>query len=191
VTDLTQALVDECEVQRETCEYTAVAFTIWLRWLRNIRAAFLCAPVLFGALATWKLLAQESPIMAGVCAFLAATVPLAYRALEIDRRIEAYTQMSGEFTNLRDRFRQAARVHSLKPYEQFEAEAKPWLDRMQKARQQPLTPPEFAFTHARRKIKAGHYRHETTTRTELRRDVVMTHHAAPEIVARAGDVASE
>ena len=41
-----------------------------------------------------------------------ATVP----SVGIDEAIEAYTVMAGEFSNLRDRFRQAALISSHKPF---------------------------------------------------------------------------
>jgi hypothetical protein len=54
---------------------------------------------------------------------LATASPPAYRASKLDSAIDDYTLLAGEFTNLRDRFRQAA----LKPFEQFEAETKPLI----------------------------------------------------------------
>jgi len=39
---------------------------------------------------------------------LATAIPPAYRASKLDSAIDDYTLLAGEFTNLRDRFRQAA-----------------------------------------------------------------------------------
>ena len=58
--------------------------------------------------------------------------------MKIDKAIADYTPLAGEMTNLRDRFRQAATVSSHKPFPEFEAEAKPFLDRLEKARSKAL-----------------------------------------------------
>ena len=160
MSDLTPPLVDECHRQSETCKYTAVTFTIWLRWLRAVRLFFVVAPVVFGALATWKILVQTSTLWASVFTLLATGLPPVYRAMRVDKAIRDYGNMSAVFTNLRDRFRQAALIHSLKPYEEFEREANRLLDKLEKARKEALTPPEFIFWLGRRKIKKGHYRHD-------------------------------
>lgn len=158
--DLTVPLVDECHRQSETCLFTAVTFTIWLRWLRAVRLFFVVAPVVFGALATWKILVQTSTLWASVFTLLATGLPPVYRAMRVDKAIRDYGDMSAVFTNLRDRFRQAALIHSLKPFEEFEREANRLLDKLDKARKGALTPPEFIFWLARRKVKAGHYHHD-------------------------------
>jgi hypothetical protein len=72
---------------------------IWVRWLRGIQAFCVAAPIVFGALATWKILAEGSPLWASVFTLLATAVPPAYRALGIDRAIADCTRMSGTFTN--------------------------------------------------------------------------------------------
>jgi hypothetical protein len=155
----TDALIDECHRQSENCGYTATNFTIWLRWLRGIRAAFVVTPVIFGALATWKLL-ESSPGLAAVFTLLATVIPPAHRALGVDEAIEAYTVMAGEFSNLRDRFRQAALISSHMPFPEFLSDAQPLIARLEKARERTLTPPQMFFKMARREHKAGHYRHD-------------------------------
>jgi hypothetical protein len=65
--------------------------------------------------------------------------------------------MAGEFTNLRDRFRQLAEIESLKSFSEFEASFAKQRDRIEKARQRPLSPPEFCFWLAQRKWKTGDY----------------------------------
>jgi hypothetical protein len=155
-----EPLTDECQRQYENCSYTSSAFTIWLRCLRSIRVFCLTTPLIFGALATWKIVAQNSPTWGAVFALLATVIPPAYRASKTDAAIEEYTTLTGEFTNLRDRFRQAALISSHKSFPEFEAETRPLLDRMEKARSRALTPPEWCFKRARQKHKAGHYDHD-------------------------------
>jgi hypothetical protein len=155
-----QALIAECERQRETCEYTATTFTIWLRCLKTLKTIFVVAPVVFGALATWKIVEEGAPVWASVFTILATAIPPAYRALGIDKAIDDYTRMSAEFTNLRDRFRQAASIESLKSVVEFDKVTKSLFDRLDKAREKSLTPPNWLFNAARRKVKAGDYRHD-------------------------------
>jgi len=163
----TQALIDECRRQSENCGYTSSSFTIWLRWLRWIQRFFLAVPVAFGALATWKILAQTSPMCAAFFTLLATAIPPTYHALKIDAAIDKYTRLAGEFTNLRDRFRQAALINSQKSFSAFEADCKPLFERFEKARKQMLTPPEWCFKLARRKHKAGHYHHDYDERSDV------------------------
>jgi hypothetical protein len=158
--DVRQALIDECHRQSENCSYTATSFTIWLRWLRRARVLFVAGPVVFGALATWQIVAQGSPTLGAVFALLATVMPPVYRASKADEGIEQYTKLAGEFTNLRDRFRQAALVTSKMSFDEFKVEARALFDRLDKARSRPLTPPPWSFTLGRWKIKAGHYEHD-------------------------------
>jgi hypothetical protein len=145
--------------QSETCAYTATSFIIWLRVLRGIRVFCVVAPIVFGALATWKLLA-DSVALSATFMLLTTVIPPAYRASKVDAAINDYTVLAGEMTNLRDRFRQAATIDALKPFTEFEAAAKPLLGRLEKARARALTPPEWCFKLARWKHKQGHYVHD-------------------------------
>jgi hypothetical protein len=106
------------------------------------------------------MVAQNSPLWGSVFTLLATVIPPAYSASRTTAHIEEYRVAAGEFTNLRDRFRQAAEISSHKPFSEFEADTKPLFDRMEKVRQRMLTPPEWCFRLARRKHKAHHYRHD-------------------------------
>jgi hypothetical protein len=163
----TQALIDECHRQSQNCRDTAVSFTIWLRTLRWIRTFSLVAPVIFGALATWQIL-TDVPVWAAVFTLLATVIPPAYRASRFDSEIEGYKSLAGEFTNLRDRFRQAALISSKKSFAEFEADTKPLIARLEKARSQTLTPPDWCFKRARRKIEAGDYTRDYDEKAERR-----------------------
>lgn len=156
----TLALIQECRRQEETCRYTAATFTIWLRLLRWIQTFCFVAPVVFGALATWKILVDGTPWVAAVFTLLATVIPPAYKASRLDEKIAQYAKLTGEFTNLRDRFRQMATVGSTHSFEEFEASASPFLNRLEKAREIALTPPEWCFKLARLKIKSGDYVHD-------------------------------
>lgn len=156
----TDELIDECRRQEEGCNYTGVSFLIWLRWMKTFRLICYVAPVIFGALATWKIVSQGSPTMAAVCTLLATVIPPAYKATRADKAIEDYITASGEFINLRDRFRQVANIYSHEPFTQFEAKCKPLLDRLEKVRARSLTPPNWFFWLSQRKIQSGDYKHD-------------------------------
>jgi hypothetical protein len=91
---------------------------------------------------------------------LTTVIPPAYRASGVDKAINDYTLLAGEMTNLRDRFRQAATVDAHKAFDQFEAAARPLLDRLEKARNRAASPPDWCFKLARKKHKQGHYAHD-------------------------------
>ncbi|HKT20955.1 MAG TPA: hypothetical protein VJR47_23100 [Stellaceae bacterium] len=160
VTTPIEVLIDECNRHSETCGYTATTFTIFLRWLRGWRIASQVIPVIFGAFATWKIVAQASPAWAAVAAFLATVIPPVYAATKTDDGIKDYAKAAGEFTNLRDRFRNTAVFSSLKPLPEFEAEFEALRNRLEKLRECPLTPPEWFFKLARRKHQVGHYHYD-------------------------------
>lgn len=159
MTDRTEALKDECNRQAENCGYTATSFTVWLRCLRWLRTLCLIAPVIFGALATWKMLAQ-SPGLAAVFTLLATVIPPTYKGSRLDESIKDYELMAGEFTNIRDRFRQAALVYSHLPFDEFEAKVEPLFARLEKARNRTLAPPQWSFERARKLHQKGRYRHD-------------------------------
>jgi hypothetical protein len=110
----TTALMDECQRQFENCRDTAVNFITLRKMLRWLRFFFVATPIIFGALATWKLLA-DSPILAAIFTLLATALPPVYKAISLDDTIKDYEKLAGEFTNLRDRFRQAKLITSHKP----------------------------------------------------------------------------
>jgi hypothetical protein len=152
-------LIDECNRQSENCAYSATTFIIWLRVLRVIRLFCVVTPILFGAIAAWKVMA-DSPAWAATCILLATAIPPAYHASGADKAITDYQTLAGEMTNLRDRFRHAANIDSHKSFAEFGATTKPLLDRLEKARARSLTPPEWCFRRARKKHKAGHCTHD-------------------------------
>ncbi len=157
---IAQALFDECNRQKENCEYTALSFTIWLRRLRWRRTASMVLPVIFGALATWQIVAQYAAGLAAVFTLLATVIPLVYRASKTDASIAQFTKLAGAFTNLRDRFRQLAEVGPHKDLAGFEREFTALMSKMDKARLHSETPPEWCFEAARKKIQTGHMSHD-------------------------------
>ena len=117
---------------------------------RLTRLIFVVLPILFGALAAWKVMA-DSPAWAATMVLLATAKPPALRASGIDRAIADYQTLSGEMTNLRDRFRHVVTIESHKSFAEFNTATKPLFDRLEKARARSLTPPEWAFRCARKK----------------------------------------
>src|SRR5215468_3775867 len=99
----------------------------------------------------------RSPTWAAVFALLATVLPPTHRASKIDDDIDQYAKLAGEFTNLRDRFRQSALVASQKSFTDFDSEVRGLFERLEKARSRVLTPPDWCFKIARKKHKAGHY----------------------------------
>lgn len=157
----TEELAQECKRQYESCLYTSTTLRIWLRWLMWIRRLFAAGSAIAGSVAGWKLLTGTDlpsiKLITVISAFLAGLLPVVYAALKFDDELGQVKHLAGEFTNLRDRFRQAAHIASQNSYPEFEAEVKPLLERMERARVAGATPPELCFRLARRKIKAGHY----------------------------------
>jgi len=160
VTDnMKQELAAECERQFENCRDTAVSFIVWLKVLRWTRIFFVVSPIIFGALATWKLLA-DATIPAAIFTLLATVLPPVFLAVNLEDTIKDYEKLAGEFTNLRDRFRQAKLIASQKPFPEFEAEVQTLMARLEQARSRVLAPPNWSFNKARKLIKSGVYTHD-------------------------------
>jgi hypothetical protein len=156
----TQALAKECERQYDNCRYSAVSFHIWLRSQRYIQRAFIGLPIVLASVATWSLIDQTGSAgkwITGGCAVLAGILPAIYEALKLDVHLVDVAATAGEFTNLRDRFRQLQTVTALEPFETFKVEFDAAMMRLEEVRRHSLTPPERYFKAAQKKINSGDY----------------------------------
>jgi len=154
-------LAQECRRLSEACLYTSTSFFIWLKFLRGLRVVFVIVPLTLGALATWQILtASLDPgvkTFVAIAALISGVMPSIYAALKIDDHLGKVAPLAAEFKNLQDRFRQAALVASKKGFAEFEGFFGELMDRLERARVDSVTPPDFVFSRARRKIKQGHY----------------------------------
>lgn len=163
----TQELIVECRRQEESCLYSSTIFYIWLRRSRFWHRAFIIAPIVLGALATWSVLDQPDVLwvkwLTATFALLAGLLPAIYQALKLDVHIDEVAKQAAEFKNLQDRFRQAAHVTSLVTFENFKAEFDGLMQRLEAVRSGSLTPPERYLLAARMKIEAGDYSFDVDT----------------------------
>jgi hypothetical protein len=81
-------------------------------------------------------------------------------AVNLEETIRDYEKLAGEFTNLRDRFRQAKLIAPQKPFPEFEAEVQGLIARLEQARSRILAPPSWSLNRARKIIKSGVYTHD-------------------------------
>jgi len=127
-------------------------------------------PLILGSIAGWKLLAspdlQSVKVLVAVCALLAGLLPSIYAALKYDDQLEHCKRLTGEFKNLRDRFRQAASVSSLKTFDEFESDFQKLMERLEAARAHSYTAPEWCFRLAQKKIKSGDYDYDVDVRKQ-------------------------
>ncbi len=161
-----QALIQECKREEENCLYTSTSFFIWLRFLRIFRAVLWIGAVVASGVAASHILRGDPEyklLMAGA-ALLAIILPGISRALHFDTTIKDYASAATALKNLQGEFRRAANVWSHKPFTEFEIDTRNLFEAMNKARKPSLTPPEFSFRLARRKIKKGHYKHDSDER---------------------------
>jgi hypothetical protein len=161
-TDMNEALAKQCRrLADNTCLYTSTALFEWLRCLRIIQVAFLSLPIFLGSLATWNILTEAQDdwarYLTAICAFLAGLLPAIYGVLKLDEHIIKTSRLAGEFKNLQDRFEIAASVSSKKPYQEFESEVNELMERLERARSESYTPPNYYFRQAQKKIKKGDY----------------------------------
>ena len=98
---------------------------------------------------SWTLLtnadANAVRVLVAVFAFVAGLVPSIYSVLKFDDGLTQCTTLAAEFKNLQDRFRVCAKVSSLKPYEEFEAEFRALVERLENARRPGYTCSALGF----------------------------------------------
>jgi hypothetical protein len=152
-------MIAECKRQEESCHYTSTMLFEWLKALRRWRISFVVLPIVFSAIATSSLLADEKKyaILTGVLALAAGVIPAIYKALDLDVSLEQIAKCAHEYKVLQDRFRVAWRVTALGLEGDFRDEFNALRDRMDSTRSTSLTPPERYFKAAQTKIQSGDY----------------------------------
>jgi hypothetical protein len=151
-------VIAECRRQEESCLYTSTTLYIWLRRVRLQKQIFVAAPIIIGGIAGIAILKEWLPDWCiAILAFLASLFPALTDALKIETSVEEITRLAADFKALQDRFRRAANITALSDVDTAEQTLAELMDRMDVARSSSVTPPEWAFEKARRKIDAGHY----------------------------------
>lgn len=157
----TAELVRECERQLESCAYTGSSLYIWQKYASYWRAFFLIAPVVLAGFSTSQIFTENlgayGKVLATFAGLLAGFFPAIFIALNMDMHVSEIARSAAEFTNLRDRFRQAAKVSSASPFDEFKAEFEALMDRMDAVRTSAPPAPEWCFKEAQRKMKQGDY----------------------------------
>jgi hypothetical protein len=104
-------------------------------------------------------------LIVAVLAFFAGLLPTVYRALKFDDNVGLCATQASEFKNLQDRFRQCAKISSLKPFMEFDAEFSSLMKRLEKARRPSYTPPEWSRRTRGRNPSPESFRLRVTVRT--------------------------
>lgn len=157
----TAALIRECERQAESCLYTSAALYIWQKHAARWRAVFLVAPIILGGVAGSQILIDYGgnwgKFGGALCGVLAGFFPAIFVSLNMDMRVAEIARSAGEFTSLKDRFRQAATVRAEAPFDEFQAAFEGLMDRMDAVRMAAPPSPEWCFRQAQKKISKGDY----------------------------------
>lgn len=88
---------------------------------------------------------------------MASLFPALADGLKIETSVDEISRLAADFKALQDRFRRAATITALNDIDLAEQTLAELMDRMDVARSSSITPPEWAFKEAQRKIDAGHY----------------------------------
>ena len=158
--NLKTALTTECTRQANSALYTSTSFFIWLRCLRSIRMALWILAAVFSVVGASSILlewfAQQKVLIAGLT-LMGPILPGIVKASKLDDTIATYKKSAAQMKNIQDRLHRAATVWSHKSYSEFETEARSAFDQLDKIREASLTPPEWCFKRAQKKVKAGDY----------------------------------
>jgi hypothetical protein len=164
MTPQTQAIVQECQNQEESCLYTSTSLFIWLRRARWYNRILNFIQIVVGVAGSAAALKQY-PIFAAFAALLSGVLPSIYQKLNLSQHIKEIESHAGNFKNLQDRFRQAATIISLDDNpDTLKAEFVSLMRSLEDLRAKPLTVPEWCFLEAQEKIKAGHYNFDSETK---------------------------
>ena len=159
--DKKHEITEECHRQAENCLYTATSLYLWLRILRIAKTGFIVAPLVLGGLGAWQLLTTNDVatvrVFSSVCAFLAGIIPMVYAALKLDDSLDAVARAATAFKVRQDEFRQAALIHSHDSIEEYQTHFDLVMTKMNEARAIAVTPPEWVFKSAQKKVKSGDY----------------------------------
>ncbi len=154
-------LVKECLRQAESCQYTGANLYIWQKHASRWRAVFLVAPIIAAGFATSQLFSETlgpvGKVLGAFFGLLAGFFPAIFIALNMDMRVTEIARAAAEFTNLRDRFRQAANISRHSPFDEFKAEFEALMDRMDAIRTSAPPAPDWCFAQAQKKIDKGDY----------------------------------
>lgn len=153
------ALIAECEREEESCLYTSTSFYVWLRTLKAIRVSLWAAGAIGSIVSASNILSGElgRPVITAGFALAGIVMPGLVKAVNLDSTIKEYAAAAATFKNLQGEFRRTAKVSSNKPFSQFESEARKAFTAINEARKLSLTPPEWCFRRAQRKVKGGDY----------------------------------
>lgn len=154
-------LVKECGRQAESCAYTGANLYIWQKRASLWRAGFLVAPILAAGFSTSQLFTENlgayGKVAAAFAGILAGFFPAIFISLNMDMRVLEIARSAAEFTNLRDRFRQAANISRYAPYDEFKAEFEALMDRMDAIRSSAPPAPDWCFKETQKKMNKGDY----------------------------------
>lgn len=153
------ALIAECEREEENCLYTSTTFFIWLRTLKSVRASLWSFGAIGSIASAKSILGGEHnyPIIMAGLALAGVVMPGLIKGVRLDSAVKDYAAAAASFKNLQGEFRRAAKIWSNKPFSEFEAEARKAIKAMNEARKPSLTPPEWCFRQAQKKVKSGDY----------------------------------
>lgn len=159
-----EALIAECERQSENCLYTGTSLYIWLKWARFWRGIFLIFPILLSGFATSQIFGQylgtTGAFLAACAGLLAGFFPAIYVSLNMDMKVMELAKSATEYTNLRDRFRQLAKIKSNSDLASFNTAFEIQMDRMDGVRASSPPVPDWCFKRAQEKVKKGDYSYD-------------------------------
>jgi hypothetical protein len=154
-------LIDECKRQYDNCLYTSTALFEYVKFLRCIRVTTVIVPLVLGSLAGWSVLNayddKEVRVFTAACAFIAGLVPSIMSALKFDESLDRCKTLANEFSNLKDRFRQAAEITAHKGVAELEATFNQLREQLEALRKNGVAIPDRFFRRAQQKVNAGDY----------------------------------
>ena len=164
MTDQHKAIIQECKIQAESCQYTAAALYKWLAKAKRNNMLWNVVPIVFGAFASFSFLQDFSPFLASFLALVAGFLPSVYEKLELQEHTDEILAQAGQYKNLENRFKQSATVTALDTdKDTLKVEFATLMRQIEDLRARPLVIPEKYFQAGRKEIKDGRYKPDPET----------------------------
>lgn len=164
MSDQQKAIVQECKIQAESCQYTAASLYKWLAQAKRKNKLWNAVPIIFGALASFSFLQDFSPFLSSFLALVAGFLPSVYEKLELQEHTDEILSQAGQYKNLENRFKQAANIIALDPNpDALKTEFTALMRQIEDVRARPLVIPDKHFQAGRKEVKDGRYQPDPET----------------------------
>lgn len=154
-----EALRIECAERSRNTVYTSASFYIWAKQLKFARLLLWTGAVVAGGLSARASILDDNGhgYLVAAGALLAVILPGLVKALGLDEAIAKCDEAAAKFKIAEGRLRLASKVSAHLPFREFRKDADAAIADLEAAQKMSVTPPNWCFRIAQRRVKRGDY----------------------------------